>query len=1088
MRNHYLILGAFFALVSHWVSAQSVALQGRVTDQRNEPLPGASVLLKGTTVGTTTDANGAYRLQFNSRPDAVLAVSYLGHEPREVAVGGRTSLDVQLVATEKFLSEVVVTAFGIDKEKATLGYSTQTLDGKDLLKAREPNTMNALTGKIAGLTIGNSPEMLAAPNVMLRGNFGVLYVVDGIPINTDTWNISADDIETYTVLKGPNASVLYGFRGQNGAIIITTKKGAGKSKGLVLRVNSSTQLHSGFLTKPQTQSEYGLGNAFRYAFGNDPFDRDGSFRRASVFGPRFEGQLVPQWDSPIDPATGKRQGTPWVAKGIDNFDNFTQTGGLYTNNLSMGYSDEKADLRLSYTNTRQRGVFPNTRLGINNINLSLGYHFTPRLRLEGNANLSLQDSPNVPEVTYGPNSYAYSFGVYGGAHYDVRDLRDYWAAPGVPGIQQVNREYGRTNNPYFMAYEWLREHRKADLYSYLTLSYQVAEGLKVQARGSVTNWDAFRNEKMPYSAEHYSVPDRAGNYREDKRSLLDAQADALATYQKKWGDFRLDVLLGANARRFSYNSSYVSTNNLIVPGVYSFTNSQNPLIGYSFRSNMLVLAGYSSVDLSYQKYLTLNLTGHIDKLSTLPVGNQSYFYPSASLTSVLSDYLKLPAVVSFAKVRGSYAQVQGGLVDSQIGPSNSALGIFPQWYDNDWMTTYEGPTYRNQNSYTTTQPYNNQPGAVFTGNLANAALQPFSVSSFETGLDVYLLKNRLGLDLTYFRTINGPQIFVRDLAPSTGFNSQNVNDVVTRKNGFEVSLKGTPLIRPGFRWDVLVNYASFVERYKEINDPSGSILRNGGILRVGDRVDRLYSRRFVRTPDGQVIHGSNGLPLNGPAGLQGNSFVGFGNNDFAWAVQNKFTYKNLFFSFQVDGRVGGVIYNDLWNNGTRGGADISTAGDTKFGLARRAEWESFKRDGKITPAYLGDGVILKAGVPKFDQNGGITNIGELTLAPNDRAATFQDYVVAMSNFTGEWLHTRTFTKLREITFGMALPSSLTRRLHLKEATVSLVGRNLLYWGARRDIDVDQYLSSTLLPFEDEGTPRLQSPSVRSYGVNLSLTF
>lgn len=1068
--------------------AQTANIKGRVSDENADGLPGATVFVKGTTTGTITDGFGNYEIEVEDVQNAILVISSVGYETKEIAVAGKRIIDIQIASAVTDLSEIVVTAFGIDREKSKLGYSTQKLEGKDILKAREPNTMNALTGKIAGLTIGNSPEMLAAPNIMLRGNFGILFVVDGVPINTDTWNISADDIESYTVLKGPNASVLYGFRGQNGAIIITTKRGAGKNKGLELRINSSTQVQTGFLTKPLTQSEYGLGNNFVYAFGNDPFDRDGRFRRAAVFGPRFEGQLIPQYDSPIDPETGKRQGTPWLAKGVNNFDNFTEVGGLYTNNISMGYSDEKADLRLSYTNTMQKGIFPNTKIGINNINMAVGYNFSKRLRLEGNANLSLQNSPNVPEVTYGPNSYIYSFGVYGGAHYDVRDLRDYWAAPGIKGIQQVNREYGRTNNPYFIAYEWLKEHKKSDLYSYLTLRYKVIDGLNVQLRGSVTNWDAFRNEKMPYSAEHYSVPDRAGNYREDKRSLLDYQTDFLATYDKKFGDFSLDMLLGANARRFSYNSSLLSTNNLIVPGVYSLTNSQNPLIGYTFRSNMMVLAGYSSVDLGYKNWLILNLTGHTDKLSTLPVGRQSYFYPSASVTTVLSNLFKLPEVISFAKIRGSYAQVQGGLVAAQIGSSSAALGVNPQWYENDWLTTYEGPTYRNQNTYITTLPYNNQPGAVFTSSIANASLKPFSVSSYEAGLDMYFMNNRLGLDVTYFYTINGPQIFVRDLAPSTGFNSQNVNDVVTEKDGIEIALKGSPIIKSDFRWEVLVNYSTFVEKYKEINDPSGSVIRNGGILRVGDRVDKLYTRAFVRTPDGQVIHTQGGLPLNGPSGIAGNSFVGYGNNNFAWAVNNRFSYKNINLSFQFDGRVGGVIYNDLWTNGARGGADISTAGNTKFGIARRAEWESFKRDGKITPAYVGDGVVLVSGTPKFDQNGAITNFSELVLAPNDRAATFQNYVVAMSNFTGEWVHSRTFMKLREVVIGTSLPSKITTKLGMREGSISLVGRNLLYWGARQDLDADQYLSSTLLPFEDQGTPRLQSPSVRSFGVNLSFAF
>ncbi len=1070
-----------------YASAFAQQIKGRVVDETSEAVPGISILIKGKNQGTTTDAQGNFSLKIENQTNATLTFSGIGFETKEISVGNKTYFDVFLQSASNTLKEVVVTAFGIEKEKVKLGYSTQSLDGRDILKAREPNTINALTGKIAGLTIGNSPEMLAAPNIMLRGNFGVLFVVDGIPINTDTWNISADDIETYTVLKGPNASVLYGFRGQNGAIIITTKKGAGKNKGLELKFNSSTQIQSGFLTKPQTQSEYGLGNLFRYAFGNDPFDRDGSFRRAAVFGPRFEGQLVPQYDSPVDPVTGKRSGTPWLAKGINNFDNFVEMGGLYTNNISMGYSDDKADLRLSYTNTHQKGVFPNTSVNINNINLSVGYNFTKKLRLEGNTNLSLQSSPNIPESEYGPNSYTYTFGVYGGAHYDVRDLKNYWAAPGTTGIQQVNREYGRTNNPYFMANEWLREHKKSDVYSYLTLSYEIAKGLKLQARGSLTNWDLFRNEKMPYSAEHYSVPDRAGNYREDKRSLLDTQGDFLATYTKKQGDIKLDVLLGTNVRRFGYNSSYLSTNNLIVPGVFSFSNSQNPLVGYSYRSNMMVLAGYSSIDIGYKDYFTVNLTGHADKLSTLPVGSQSYFYPSASVITSLTDYLKLPAAISFAKIRASYAQVQGGLVASQIGSSNIALG-FPDWYGNELMTTYEGPTYRNQNTYSTTLPYNNQPGAVFTSTLANSSLKPFTVSSYEAGLDIYFFKNRLGADLTYFKTINGPQIFVRDMAPSSSFNSQNVNDVITQKNGFEVALKGAPVIKSNFRWDVLANYASFVEKYSEINDPSGSIIRNGGVLKVGDRVDKLFSRSYLRTPDGQVIHGANGLPLNGPSGIQGNQFIGNGNNDFTWAVNNKFSYKNIQFSFQIDGRVGGIIYNDLWTNGSRGGADISTAGNTKYGIARLAEWESFKKNGVITPAYLGDGVILKGGTPKFDNNGAITNFAELNLVPNDRTATFQDYVVASSNFTGEYTHSRTFSKLREVVIGTNLPKSFTSKIGVKNGTISLVGRNLLYWGARNDLDVDQYLTSTLLPYDDQGTPRLQSPSVRSYGVNLSLTF
>lgn len=1086
--NLLLLSGIFLFLFSLPSMAQQRIVQGTITDEGGEALIGVSLLIKGTTTGTITDIDGNYSIQV---PDAVnspvLVVSYIGFNTKEVAVGNQSNIDITLEESIQGLSEVVVTAFGVSKEKSSLGYSTQTIDGERLIKAREPSPMNALAGRVAGLTIGPSTEMLAAPNIQLRGNTDILFVVDGVPINTDTWNINPDDIENITILKGPNAAALYGFRGQNGAIQITTKRGSGREKGYSLTLNSTTQLQNGFITRPRTQIEYGLGNSFRYAFGNDPFDRDGSFRRAPLWGPRFEGQPIPQWDSPVDPETGIRQGTPWLAKGPRNFENFVQTGILTSNNVALGFNDERSDFRLSYTNGFQRSIWPNTELSINNLNMSAGYNFTDKLRLEGNVNVNLQNSPNIPEVMYGPNSYMYTFAAYGSAHFDVNDLRDYWAPPGIEGIQQVNREYGRTNNPWFMAYEWLREHQKTDTYGFLALSYQANKDLKFQLRSNMTNWSALRTEKLPYSAEHYSVPDRAGNYTEDRRSLQEFKTDLLITYDKKVGDFEFDVLVGANVRRFHYNSSFLSTNNLIVPGVYAFTNSENPLIGYSFRSNMVVLAAYSSVDINYKKFVTLNLTGHWDKLSTLPVGDQAYFYPSASLSTVISDYINLPRAVSFLKVRGSYAQVQGGLVSPFIGPANIALGMGGQWFNNDWFTTYDGPTYRNQNTYSTSLPYNNRPGASFTSTLANSSLQPFTVTAYETGMDVFFLDNRLGLDLTYFSTVNGPQIFTRDMAPSTGFDRRNVNDIITVKNGWEAALTGIPVMKDRFKWEIAANISGFVERLREIEDPSGTIIANGGILGIGDRTDRLFASDLQRTPQGEIIHDSRGLPLRGRSGIQGNQFIGHGNNAFAWGIQNTFNYKNWVFGFQVDGRVGGAILNELWQVGVRNGADFSTGGDSPYGIARRQEWESFRDNGAVTPAFNGGGVILVEGTPTFGDDGKINNFDQLTFIPNNANASVQDYTIALSGFDGPWAQSRTFTKLRELSIGFNLPSSITNRMGVRSASFSLVGRNLLYWAERTDVDMDQYIGSGFRPSSDINNPFLQSPGVRNYGFNLNIS-
>ena len=654
-----------------------------------------------------------------------------------------------------------MTALGVKKELRTIGYSTQEIKGEDLVKAREPNPLSALTGKVAGLNVGISAEMLARPQILLRGNSNLLFVIDGVPVNSDTWNINPDDIESYTILKGPNASALYGFRGQNGAILITTKKGTKDPRGFSIDFNSSTMMDKGFIAVPESQDEYGAGANYQYAFGNKPYDEDGKFRRPNVWGPRFEGQPIPQYDSPIDPATGIRTGTPYIARGKNNYKNFAQTGLLSTNSLAISASNEKADMRVSLSHSYQKGIFPNTKLNITNFNISTGYNFSKKLRLEGSLNFNRQYTPNIPDVTYGPNSYTYMFNVYGGAQYDVDDLRDYWQSPGKPGIQQYFMEYGRNNNPYFMAHEWLRGHYKTDIYGYAKLLYKITEDLELSVRMQATTWGLTRTEKLPYSAIIYGRDLRQGDYREDRRNLFETNSDLLLKYNKELGsDFELTTIVGGNLRTFQYNSTYESTDYLIVPGVYNLSNSKNPKLSYNFGSEMLVLSGYGSVDFSFRNFATLSATGRVDKLSTLPAGNQSYFYPSLSLSTVVTDYLKLPEFISFIKLRGSYANVRGGLTSPEIGPSYRAMNLAsPLQYGTDLYTSYDGPNYSNQNNYQIKNLYNNVPSADFSGNIANEELESYSVTSYETGIDMKFLENRLGLDVTYFVTDNGPQIF-----------------------------------------------------------------------------------------------------------------------------------------------------------------------------------------------------------------------------------------------------------------------------------------------------------------------------------------
>lgn len=1078
-------------------------VSGRILDSEQQSIPGVNVAVKGTAIGTISDAAGFYSLSVDGQ-NPVLVFSFVGYSTQEQVVGTQSSMDITLTSEARSLDEVVVTALGIKKDTRAVGYATQEVKGAALTKAREPNPINSLAGKVAGLTVGASAELLGRPNLVLRGNTNVLFVVDGVPINSDTWNISADDIETYTVLKGPNASALYGFRGQNGAILITTKKGT-KEEGVSVEFNSSTMLESGYVALPERQSEYGFGNNFQYAFGNKPYDEDGKFKRTNIWGPRFEGQLVPQYNSPVDPATGIRQGTPWLARGANNFNEFMETGLLTNNNISISASNEKMQMRASLSHSYQKGKEPNTNVQVTNVNVYTNVDISDKLHWETSFNFNYQFTPNIPDNNSGPEGYTYSFLVYGSPSWDLADVRDYYKSPGKPGVQQYFAEYGRDNNPYFMAYEWLRSHHKSDIYGYTKLTYDITNSLNVSLRTQATTWTQARSEEVPFSTINYkpyftgAADLREGDFHEDKRNLFENNTDLLFTYSSKVNNFNVNAVVGGNIRSFRYNATYATTDYLIVPGVYNLSNSKFPVKSYNYNSSMEVFSAYSSVDLSYRNFLTLSPTIRVDKLSTLPKGNQTFAYPSVGISTVLTDYVKMPNVFSFIKLRGSYANVKGGLTNSSIGSAYSAVTGKPTTsligYGNEILTSYDGPSYDNQNGYSVRALYNNQPAASFSSVLANPTLKPLTVDSYEAGVDIKLFGNRIGIDATYFFTINGPTIFALPVASSSGYYGQTVNGFTTQKAGWELALTGSALRNVnGLNWDVMVNWSTYKETLRDIykNEQDIYLQSPDHVFKVGDRLDGFYGYKFIRSPEGKIVHSGSGVPLNATAGTANKQLLGYTNPDWVFGINNQFSYKNFNFSFQFDGRVGGVIYDQVYAYAANAGNGmISVTGD--LGEARLKEWQS-TNSGSVapTPAYVGDGVIISAGTPVIE-NGQLINANELSFSPNEKAATVQSYIQSIYNnsFDEQWMVSKTFVKLREVIIGYTLPKAMLGNSIFKSASVSLVGRNLLYFAERKDFDLDQYpvgfnssggASSTLK------NPGLQSPTALRYGININLTF
>ena len=1089
-----------FVLLSKGFSQEKV-VTGRIHNKAGIGIAGASIQILPSKKTIVTDSLGGFSTNLK-QGDNTVNITSLGFISQRFSISSNSLFDFTLEDDPKMLSDVVVTAYGIKKEAKKLGYTIQEIKGADLVKARDANPINSLAGKISGLSVGANAEMLGRPQIVLRGNTDVLFVVDGVPINSDTWNISPDDIESYSILKGPNAAALYGSRGLNGAIIITTKRGTKDKKGWSVDFNSSNTFEKGLLVDPKSQYEYGRGTTYKYSYGDRLYDNT---QRLPEWGPHFEGQLIKQYDGAYDPATGIRTATPWTARGKDNFKNFLQTGFITTNNISASAATDKYDVRLSYSHLYQKGIFPNTKLNGDNLNINTGINLNSKLRVEGGINLNIQQSPNIPDVNYGPNSYMYMFKVYGSSDYDINDLKNIYKGPqGVQDLVQYAPEYGRENSAWFMAKKWLRSHDKTDIYGYVKAIYKINNSINISLRSQITTWNQMRSEKAPPSINlNAYVPwyyfGWNGDYREDKRSVKEYNTDLIGNYDHKFKSISVSALVGLSNRNFKYNSNFTTTKALAIPNLYNFSNSINPVLGYNFGSEMQTYSGFYSVDFGYKKFFNINHTGRVDNLSTLAKGKNTFFYPSVSVSSVLSDYTKIPKAISFFKVRASYADVKGALTSS-IAPSafmqltgkdvnNGLLG-----YGNELYTSYDGPTYINSVGYSSASYYNGSASVDYSKTIVDPNIKPFDIKSYEAGVDMKFLKNRLGFDFTYFTNINGPNIFLLPVAASTTYENQIVNGVTTQKKGFEFSLSGTPVSNPtGFTWAVLANISTYRETLKTIYGDETILSQNGHRYKTGDRVDAIYGTTFVRDQSGNIVYTAAGYPQQAPTDISNKGLLGYANPDYSFGVSNKFSYHNFNFSFQFDGRLGGKIYDRVYYQSMNGGTAYESAnGD--FGTARLKEWQSTNNSTvTATPYYVGNGVVITSGTPIYS-GGQITNLSALTFAPNTKAVTVQSYLSSGlgSNFDEYYMIDRSFVKLREVLLGYSLPAKYLKEKLIKAASFSLVGRNLLYFAKRKDMDVDQFAAGYNAADKSlsgsSANQGLSSVTGRRFGFNINLSF
>jgi TonB-linked SusC/RagA family outer membrane protein len=1076
--------------------AQNMQVKGKITDATSgKPIDGATIQVKNSKVGTSSNSLGEFSISANKGEK--LTVSIVGFESQTITASDNFS-NIKLLVDNKQLNEVVVTATGIKKEAKRIGYAIETIDASSLTQAREADPIASLKGNAAGLEVNINQEIGHPTDVIMRGENNIndrpMFVVDGVPISSDTYNINSDDVETYTVLKGPNAAALYGFQGKNGAIIITTKKGTKDKRGVVINFNSSTQWNNGFIALPKYQDTYGPGDNGKYAFGGGGSSPASYFGNGAVgvglidydydvWGPQFKGQLIPQYDGAYDPNqtyttkfangdtySGHVAPTPWVARGKDNLKNFIQTGLLSTNSISVSSSNEKTDIRFSVGNSYQKGIVPNTQFNNANFTGSITQRFNNKLSLSAYFNYSRQSSDNVPDVSYGPNSIIYNIIIWGGADWALNDMKNYWQ-PGKTGIQQNYEEFYRYNNPYFMSNEWLRGHYQNNEYGYLSLNYKANNNLSFQLRPSFTTYDMFNSEKLPYSATVYGRDLHQGDYREDRRSLFEINTDAQVVYHKNEiaGFLDLNALGGFSARSFNFNSGFESTNYLNVPGIYSFSNSLNPLTGSSFNSSMLVLSAYYSVDLGYKSYVTANVTGRVDKSSALPANGNSYFYPSFNLATVVTDYVKLPKAISFLKIRGSYAESKSGGTNALFSPDVSSTPAGNYGYT--WYSPYNGPSYQFSQPYTLSPTYSNQNSAVYTDQTVSNSIQTASRQATEFGADIRFLENRIGLDVTHFHYKN-TGIVNKGTSPASGYSSYLTNGNVYTNNGWEFVLNARAIAnRNGFSWNIIANISSYKRQWVNNSNPDN-------YEKNGERVDLVYGNGFVRTPDGKmVIDPVSGVYLRfSDLGSSAKKIYGHSDPDWQWGIVNVLSYKNFSMRFQFDGMVGGVMEDYVRKKTLQGGRHIESATGA-FGEARPFDEANIA-------AYTGEGVNLTGAPIVLDPiTGAITNMKELTETQNTTKSQVQPFVTRIASIPDLDVIKKTYGKLRELTITYNLPENLFgNKSVIQKASVSFVGRNLLYFfpNQYKDLDVDQYSQAS--------GSGLQTPTTRSYGINLNLTF
>jgi TonB-linked SusC/RagA family outer membrane protein len=894
MRKILMIFAMCFALISSAVAQQLVT--GTVTGDDGVGIPGVTVLEKGTSNGTITDVDGVYSITVSE--GSTLAFSYIGMKTVEEMVDSRTTIDVTLAPSEIGLGEVVVTALGISKEKKSLGYSVTEVGGEDISMVKDHNPANSLVGKVAGVVVtqgtggpGGGSRVIIRGNNSITGNNQPLIVVDGVPIDANGSNsggsvynstitgggitdINPDDIESISVLKGPNAAALYGSRAGNGVLLVTTKKGT-RNKGLGVSINSNITFDNPMIL-PEYQNEYGQGSQ-----GNVPGNITDLKNSSSSWGPKLDGSSQLYY-------TGENR--PYTAQ-PDNFKDFFETGGKYVNTVALDGGGENYSVRFSYTNNMTNSMIPNSDLKSNNFNLRSVIDLTDKFKLDAKATYFMQDLNNrISQGTEGVLSTILTMP----RNVDINDLKVYQN----PEESLNSISYSALGaNPYWMVQHDRNQNRRERFLGFAKASYEFTDYLSAFVRVG-TDVTHTKSESVNQPGHHFY---RSGRLNFGNDRVSETNADFLIMFDKDLSpDFNLSVNIGGNHSYRTYEAISIYGENFKIPTRATVANSIVQTPSYSPLSEKEINSLYGQASFSYKNFLYLDVTGRNDWSSTLGEGSWSYFYPSVTGTFLANQIFDPDAdLFNLLKVRASWANVGNDTSPYQLNP-----------YYNLASDGYLGLTQLSR------------PSVKF-----NPDLKPENIASLEFGLEGSMINNRLFFDFSWYDIKTTDQIYDVPVPASTGYSTFRENIGEMTNTGVELLVGGIPVQTNNFSWEISANFAQNKNELGElIEDLESHQLNttNSGNVTIQATVGGGYGDIYgtvPRTNDaGQIVVDANGRPQASAE----KEYLGNSQPDWTGGLSNKLTYGDFSLRFLIDARIGGEIYSQTNASLVGSGATIES--------------------------------------------------------------------------------------------------------------------------------------------------------------------